>query len=155
VTCTVRHDSGVIASHYHGFDQAGPMDRTEHRIVCELGDVRVEGWIPLALEIDALVDDAGADMLAELCGGAEVETIERLPAGQDIRGRNKPRGVTRRVRIRYQPETDKQAIYARSVRALLADQIAYIRDASHQRRITEQNGRDALGLAQAATEMAM
>jgi len=154
VTCTLRHQSGAIASHYHGFDQAGPMDRTDHRIVCELGDIRVAGWIPLACEVDALVDEAGAVKLAELCSGAEIETIERFPTGQDILGRGKLRPVTRRVRMRYEPETDKQAIYAQSVRALLADQIAYIRDGSHQRRITEQDGRDAVALAQAAAEMA-
>ena len=41
-----------------------------------------------------------------------------------------------------------------SVQRLLADQVAWIRDPSHSRRVTERQGRDALVLAKAAAEMA-
>jgi predicted dehydrogenase len=155
VMCTIRHEGGAVVSHYHGFDQVSLMDRTDHRLVCELGDIRVEGWIPVSLTIDALVDDAAAKTLAACCPGCEVEVVETFDAERgDTTGRGKPRKVTRRVRLRHNPEPDKQTVYAASVGELLADQIAYIRDRTHARRITESNGRDALALAQAAVERA-
>jgi len=155
VTCLLRHDSGVLASHYHGFDQTVLMDRMEHRIVCEMGDVRVTGWIPLEISLDAAVDEAGAGRLAELCPGAKVQVLEQYsPSSGCVRGRGVERHVSRRLRIDFSPTTDKQATYAAGVRDLLADQIAWIRDRSHPRLVTERQGRDALVPAEAAARMA-
>ena len=41
--------------------------------------------------------------------------------------------------------------YGDLLRAMLADQIAWIENHAHQRRITEQNGRDSLAMAVEAT----
>ena len=154
VMCTMRC-AGALVSHYHGFDQIKPMDRADHRLVCELGDIRVQGWIPLALMIDAAVDDAGADQLARCCGGCQVKTTETFDAEHHRTLRTgQSRKVTRRINLRYCPNSDKQAVYAGSICALFADQIAFIRDSSHTRRVVESNGRDSLALACAAREMA-
>ncbi len=155
-TCTVRHESGAIASHYHGFDQVQPMDRTDHRIVCELGDIRVDGWIPLSLSVDAVVDDAGAEKLAACCDGCDIEVLETYTPADAVRlvGRGRQRQPTKRIHLTYFPCPDKQAVYGASARALLDDQIAYIRDRAHPRRITETNGRDSLALAQEAVTLA-
>ena len=155
VMCEVRHENGAVASHYHGFDQVLPMDRTDHRLVCELGDLRVSGWIPLSLNIDATVDDSGAKRLVECVGGGSVEVTETL-SGQraETIGRGKKRSLTKRILLNYTPQEDKQGIYCDSVRDLLTDQIAYLRDRSHSRCVTEQNGRDALALAEAAAKIA-
>lgn len=155
VTCEVRHESGTIASHYHGFDQISLMDRTDHRIVCETGDIRVSGWIPLTLRVDAAVDEEGAVRLGECAKGCSVETVEVFSGGQgETSGRGKRRSVTRRIELTCTPREDKQAVYADSVRELLADQIAFLRDRSHPRRVAESNGRDALALAEAAVKLA-
>jgi len=153
VTCLVRHDNGAIASHYHGFDQISAMDRTDHRLVCELGDIRVFGWIPLTVEIDAAVDDRGAAALAELCGG-QIEVLQRFEGSTEQSSRGKLRRITQRIRISSTPQPDKQTAYADSVQALLADQITYLRDRTHSRRIDESNGRNALAMGQAAAELA-
>jgi predicted dehydrogenase len=154
-TCTIRHDNGALARHYHGFDQMTLMDRTDHRLIFEQGDLRVDGWIPLRMTIDAAVDDAAVEKLADLCPTCRVDTIETFDdkTGQTT-GRGRARRVSRRIRLEYCPQPDKQALYAQSIRDLLADQVAAIGDSSHVRRITEQNGRDALVLAVRAADMA-
>jgi predicted dehydrogenase len=155
VMCTVRHQNGAVASQYHGFDQMALMDRTDHRLVCETGDIRVDGWIPLSLSVDAAVDDAGQERLAELCPGTVIEVAEEYTGERGrTSGRGKDRTVTRRVRLSFCPQPDKQRVYADSVSGLLADQVAFIRDPSHARRVTEQNGRAAVALAEAATTLA-
>ena len=40
------------------------------------------------------------------------------------------------------------------LRALFADQLAWLRDRRHVRKITEQNGRDSLAMAEAANRFA-
>lgn len=155
VQCTIRYDSGALVSHYHGFDQIAQMDRQRHRLVCEMGDIYVDGWIPLTLTVDAAVDDEGAAGLADVLPGAEVNLIEEYDEDeQKVMGRGKQRTVTKRVRLHLCPNPDKMAVYAQSVRNLLADQIAAVRDPSHVRRITERNGRDALIFAEDAAGLA-
>jgi len=155
VTCLVRHENSALVSHYHGFDQAKMMDRTGHRLVCELGDIRVEGWIPLTMKIEAVLDAAGAEKLAGCCPGGRLETLETYEgdAGRCM-GRGRQRSVSRRVRLDFTPETDKQALYTQSVQRLLADQVAYIRDPKHARRVTEANGLASLEMAAAAVKLA-
>jgi len=155
LTCTVKHTDGALVSHYHGFDQIQPMDRTDHRLICEMGDIRVEGWVPISLSVDAAVDAEGTEQLAGCCGECNIETTELYDVGRrNVLGRGKLRRVTKRVWLRYAAYLDKQAAYADGIRALLADQVAYIRDRSHARRVTEADGRDALILAETAAKLA-
>jgi predicted dehydrogenase len=170
VQCTVVHnlrseisdpDSSIanrqssIVNHYHGFDQPRMLDRTDHRLVCELGDLRVEGWIPLTVRVDGVVDDAGAERLAACFPGAEVETLETHSGDSGkLSSRGRERNLTKRICLEWTPDTDKQAVYADSVRGVLADQLAYLHDPSHERVITEANGRDAVALAERAVTLA-
>ena len=155
VTCTVRHAGGAIASHYHGFDQYYLMDRTDHRLVCELGDILVDGWVPLRLTVEALTDDSAPRSLVECCCGAAAEVIEEYgPAHAGAVSRGRPRRVSKRVRLSVTPEPDKPTLYAASIRELLADQVAAIRDPAHRRRVTARNGLDALIVAERAAGLA-
>jgi hypothetical protein len=153
--CTLRYQSGAPVSHYHGFDQLAPMDRTDHRLVCELGDIRVKGWIPLKLTVDAALNEASLEKLQGLCPGAEVDILERFEAsGGPIPSRGKPRDVTMRARLDWVPEADKTVAYSAGVRDLLADQVAYLRDRGHPRVIDERNGLEAVVLAEKAARLA-
>jgi len=153
VMCTVRHDSGAVVSHSHQFDQVGPMDRTDHRLVCELGDICVDGWIPLTMHVDAALDADGLERLTALLPGCQVVSDEPIDA-EGMSSRGQVRSVNRRVRLTHEPEPDKQAVYTTSVRDLLADQLAYIRDPGHQRRISEANGLAAVNDACRAVDLA-
>lgn len=155
VMCTLEFENQTIATHYHGFDQVGPMDRTLHRMVCERGDLWVDGWIPLALTLEAAVDDHQHELLEELLPGGEIEILDEYDNElQQAHGRGKTHHVTKRIRVRYCPQPDKQEIYAQSVVDLMADQLAYIRDHSRQRIVAEENGREALALAEQAVNLA-
>ena len=115
----------------------------------------MDGWIPLSLSVDAAVDDAGQERLAELCPNAAMEaTDEYIGERGRTTGRGKERTVTRRVRLSFCPQPDKQRAYADSVSGLMADQVAFIGDPSHIRRVTEQNGRASVALAEAAAILA-
>ena len=155
VTCTVRHEGGTLASHYHGFDQPMMLDRTDHRLVCELGDIRIDGWIPLTLTVEAAVSAAGAAALRNCCDWTSFEVVATFEGES---GRRASRGVQRRldqhISARFTPNTDKQAVYAANVQALLADQLARLTDPAHTPIITEANGLDALALGEAAVNLA-
>jgi len=156
VTCVVRHE-GASVSHYHGFDQIARMDRTAHRLVCEMGDVHVDGWIPQAMTLDAAVDATQAEGLADCCRPmrVDVEVLEQYdPGDREVLGRGKVRRVLRRVRLSCRTPQDKQTLYADCLRDLLADQVAWLHDRDHARRVTEDAGLAALACAETARELA-
>jgi len=155
VTCEVRHESGCLSSHYHGFDQINLMDRTEHRLVCEMGDIRVTGWIPLCVEVDAALDETGLSRLEQCCPDADVDVLETFgPDPLVMKSRGKTRHMTKRVALRYARGEGKPDAYAADIRRLVVDQASFIRDPEHARRVSEADGLESLILAETAAKLA-
>jgi predicted dehydrogenase len=154
VMCTVRHDNGALVSHYHSFDQPEQLENTFHRILFERGVITIEGWIPQILAINAIGDEKNIESLTEICTGCNIETLDSYNnSEQSCRARGKLLTVTREIKLRYIAEpVGKQTQYLWAATDLMADQLQYIADRSHQRRVVEENGRTSLTLAVEATE---
>ncbi len=155
VHALVRHPNGVTSSHYHGFHQTGRMDRQEFRIVCERGDIRMFEWVPTEIEVDFLATEADAQTLADIIPNATLETIAHYTGDErHIRSRHKDYDADGHYRITGNNGLEKQALYGHIVSALMADQIAAIRNPDHKRKVTEQNGYHSLMMAVNATQIA-
>jgi predicted dehydrogenase len=155
VQCTVRYGNGVLVNFYHGFTQPGRMDRQELRLVFERGDVQLEEWIPVRARIHALVDEADTRALCELFPGSKLDmTTWYMGKDRLCSGRHKALDVYQMVEMKYGQDDLKMHRYGDLVRSLLADQLAWLENRSHVRRITELNGRDALAVATKADSLA-
>src|SRR2546421_735123 len=75
VHCTVRYGDAARVNFYHGFHQAGRMDRQELRLVFERGDVTLHDWVPTRARIHAAVDERQTRDLCDLFPGARLEVI--------------------------------------------------------------------------------
>lgn len=155
VQCTVRYDDGVFVNFYHGFHQPGRMDRQEMRFVFERGDVTLYEWIPTRVRIHALADEKQTRDLCELFPGARIDSTH-VYAGKDrmCRGRGKDIDAYHMIELSAGDADVKMHLYGRLLRAMLEDQLAWIRDRRHVRRITEQNGRNSLAMAVEASRLA-
>lgn len=155
VTCTVRYRENVLVHFYHGFHQLARMDRQELRLVFELGDVTLYEWIPTRVRIQAAVDEAQTRMLCEIFPRAVLDVLA-VYSGKErqAQSRFRPRDVYQIIEMHWGWEKRKFPLYGELLRALLADQLAYLRDPNHVRRLTEQNGYDALQLALQADRLA-
>ncbi len=155
VQCTVRYGDGVLVNFYHGFTQLGRMDRQELRLIFERGDVRLEEWIPMRATIRAVVDEADTRTLCELFPGARLD-VSAWYSGKDrvCSGRHKVLDVYQMIQMKFGEGDIKMHRYGDLVRDLFADQLAWIKDRRHLRKVTEQNGRDALATAVAADSLA-
>jgi predicted dehydrogenase len=154
VQCTVRYGD-VLVNFYHGFTQLGRMDRQELRLVFERGDVRLDEWIPIRATIHAVVNEADTRTLCELFPGARMDvTASYSDKGRFGSGRHKALDVCQMVEMKHGAGELKMHRYGELVRDLLADQLAWIADRRHVRRITNQNGSDALAVAVEADIMA-
>ncbi|MCB0300411.1 MAG: Gfo/Idh/MocA family oxidoreductase [Calditrichaeota bacterium] len=148
----VRHDSGVISTQYHGFNQPDLLDRQRHSIVCETGDITVLGWIPEEMIVKGIGDPDANERLWELLPESADFTISLLSESpKQMRGNGKTIAVDREFRIHFKPAQEKLQLYSGAIQQLITDQIAYIRNAGHRRVIDETNGLEAIKLAEMAT----
>jgi predicted dehydrogenase len=154
VHCTVRYNPDVLVNFYHGFHQAGRMDRQELRLVFERGDVTLYDWVPTRVRIHAIADEAQTRSLCELFPGARLD-VSMVYSTKDraCQGRHKTLDVYQLIELSWGDGTNKSHRYGELLRALMADQLGWIRDHSHPRKITEDNGRDSLAMAVAADRL--
>jgi len=155
VNCAVRYRDGAVVNFYHGFTQPVRMDRQEFRLLFERGDVTLEEWVPNRARIRAVADEKGTRELMELFRGARLDvTASYGGASRATSGRHKTLDVFQKIEVTYNPGTEKMHLYGELLREMLRDQIRWIFDRSHARKITDENGRDSLAMAVAATRMA-
>jgi predicted dehydrogenase len=155
VQCTVRYGATVAINFYHGFHQAGRMDRQELRLVFERGDVTLYDWVPTRVRIHAIAHEAQTRALCELFPGARLDvSTTYAPKDRACQGRHKPLDVYQMIELTWGEGTNKSHRYGELLRAIMADQLAWIRDHGHKRRITEVNGRDSVAVACAADRLA-
>src|SRR5581483_11403094 len=90
VNCTVRYGAGGLVNFYHGFHQAGRMDRQELRLVFERGDVTLFEWVPTRARIRGLLDERRTRELCDLFPGGRLDvTVTYTGKDRAARGRGK------------------------------------------------------------------
>jgi predicted dehydrogenase len=155
VSCTLRYGDGASIDFYHGFTQAGRMDRQRLHILFERGEVTLSEWIPTTARLHAIVDEEQTRALCDLFPGARLDISSSYsPKDRHCRARGKDLDVWQLVDLSYGDGTSKDHLYGELLRSMFADQLGWIGDQSHLRRMDEENGRSALRLACAADELA-
>jgi predicted dehydrogenase len=155
VQCAVRYRNGVHVNFYHGFQQTGRMDRQELRLVFERGDLLLHGWVPTYARIHAIADEADTRGLCELFSGARLDVLVPYgPKDRQCLGHGNVYDVYQQFELHWGEGRQKSRVYCELLRALMTDQAAWIRDRSHVRKTTEQNGRDSVAAAVAADRLA-
>jgi predicted dehydrogenase len=154
VTCLLKFKSGVVASHYHGFDQPGCLDRSTHKILFERGDINIRGWIPESVIVDTIVSNRQLEDLRNIFPDSTVTVVEEFDRTDvEMKGRGKSIRANKMIRLYYNSPLTKERLYAKGIESLVIDQIDYIKRKNHKRVITEKNGRDALALAVKASNL--
>jgi predicted dehydrogenase len=155
VQCTVRYGDTVLVNFYHGFHQPGRLDRQEFRLVFERGDVTLHEWVPVHVRIRAIADEADTRTLCELFPGARLDvTTTYSPKDRACQGRHKQLDVYQMLEMHYGEGQAKMHRYSELLRSFLGDQLAWVFDHGHVRRVTEENGRESLRIAEEATRLA-
>ena len=155
VQCTARHPGGVLVNFHHSFTQPGRLDRQEFRLLFEHGDLTLEEWVPVRARVRAAVNEEQTRVLLELFPGARLDVLKTFGGPDRVaRGRHKALDLFQQIELHSGLGDEKMRRYCELLRALFADQFAWLRDRNHVRKITERNGRDSLAMAVAATRLA-
>ncbi|BAM05284.1 Gfo/Idh/MocA family protein [Phycisphaera mikurensis] len=155
VWCDGRFGS-AIARFYHGFNQTAATEAQRFEIVCERGQITMEGWIPLAATITATVDLAATRRLTELAPAARLRVLEQFPPDrQEVRGHGRMHRVDQSIRLDVPPASPKSELYGELLQRLFTEQTAP--DAasnSNSLRLQPDDGLESLRLAIAARDLA-
>ncbi len=155
VQCTVRYASGPLVNFHHSFTQPSRLDRQEFRLLFERGSLTLEEWVPVRAKIRAVVNEEQTRALLEIFPGARLDVLKSLGGSERAaRGRFKDLDLAQEIELTHGSGDDKMRRYCELLRAVFTDQLAWLRDRTHPRQITEQNGRDSVALAVAATKLA-
>ena len=151
VWCDARHGS-TVARFYHGFNQSGRTEAQRWEIVCERGQMTMEGWIPLGVQTTAIVTESQMRTLADLPGVVRHRTLEQYPADQrSVRAHGKMHDVFQKVRMQIDPGVEKAELYGDLLVRLFAEQT----DTRRSPRILDvKGGYDSLAMAVQATKLA-
>jgi predicted dehydrogenase len=155
VQCALRYSNGAHFNFYHGFHQGGRMDRQELRLIFERGDIMMQGWVPTSVRIHAVADESQTRQLCELFLGARIDVVTTYgPRDRAFYCHGRNHDVYQQFVMHWGEGRQKMTVYCELLRRMMTDQYAWIRDRSHGRKITEQNGRDSVAMACAADRLA-
>ncbi len=150
VQALVTYANGVEASFYHAFNRPGALEKQTARFAFERGYVTLHGWIPVGLELTAIVDEDG------LAGLHTVLPIASYPDNdlpRTVRGNGKNLEVTHRIHA-TQSLGEPTPVYLKAVQDAMADFAAAVRDPAHRRLVTAEDGAASVQVAAAARESA-
>ncbi len=161
VWCATRAESGVLVHQYHGFDQPSRLDRADHRIVFERGQVVVHGWVPLELHVMGIMDHEQEAQLSEICRGCRLEEVEHYSGEEEhCRGRGQSYRVEVRVLLDRQLAQgeglagQRGRIYGDMIKRLLDDQLTSLEDPRHVPRLRAEDAREAVARGEEANALA-
>ena len=146
VQAIVQYEGGATGSFYHTFTRANAAEHQGITFGWDWATAQLQGWIALALDLEALVDDEGLRALSALPAHSnellripgedplpnaklEFYVTERFPGGLTMRGRGEERRITARVHLHATlgGQQSKMLVYEQCVRAGMAGLIAAIR----------------------------
>ncbi len=119
VTAIVAHKDGLVATHHHHFFRPNWFERQTFRLGFDLGEVDMEGWIPLSLKIRAIVNERGRDTLSGLFEDAAFS--KRTGDWPGARAGGKQYSVSSEVTLAYSLPAQKQDAYRDCVRTSIKD----------------------------------
>jgi hypothetical protein len=102
-----------------------------------------------------VADEKSTRELLDLFPGSRLEVINAYGGkGRAATGRHKPLDIYQHIELTYDPNAGKLRSYCACVREMLRDQVRWIYNRDHARKLTEQNGRESLAMAVEATRLA-
>jgi hypothetical protein len=106
---------------------------------------QISDWVPTRARVHALVDERRTRELCALFPGARLDVAASY-GGTDraCRGRGQEIDAYQLIDLSFGDGQAKSRLYSQLLRAMMQDQVSWIRDRNHKRVVTEANGRDSL-----------
>jgi predicted dehydrogenase len=154
VQASVQYSGGIV-NFYHGFDQPKAMDRQEMRLLFEKGEITLYEWVPTRLKMTALCNEVDLQTIRSIFPDAVIETIENHKEDKVCRGRFKEIKYRYKIKLDTGGAVEKQTLYQELVTSMFKDQLAWLKNNEHIRKVTDHNAVSSLKLAEEAESVAI
>ena len=150
VQTSIIYKKGVV-NFYHGFDQPKILDRQEMRLQFERGDITLYGWVPIKIKIHGVVSNEVLEIFKIILDNPSI-----IYHNGDDQKTNIVKGKFRDISYHYLVTIEsgsndqKQERYQQLLGSMLSDQIAWINNRSHIRKIDDNNAVESLRMAENA-----
>jgi predicted dehydrogenase len=144
----------ALVNFYHGFDQPKVLDRQEMRLQFERGEVTLYEWVPTSLKINAICDENQLRSLQSIFPHSEIAKLESFDKKVSATGGFKEIVYQFKVCLHTPDTVQKTTLYGQLLTSMLADQLAWIHDNSHARKIDANNAVTSLQIATEAESLA-
>lgn len=123
VVGTAYHSNNAVVSYYHGFTKPEAFENTHFSLIFERAYAQAEGWIPIKLTIDALVNPEiekymmesllvkARSYLPEIDVTLETRLLNNWDGAKTFMGRGKEYKAAARVRFTYRLNKDRWKVY--------------------------------------------
>ena len=152
--CEVAYPNNAPVHFFHAFNQPRVLDRQEMRLQFERGDITLHEWVPNRLVLQAVCTRAEAEELEKLFPSSDVTILAEWGTMQHATGRFKSIEYDRKIRLDTGEIQPKLAVYEALVRAMFDDQLDWLADRSHHRKIDDSNAVESLATAADADRLA-
>ena len=154
VQATLLYGNGLV-NFYHGFDQPKAMDRQEMRLLFEKGEITLYEWVPTRLKMTALCTGEDLENINQIFPAAKVDIIDKSKTLNLSRGRFKEIPYQYKIKLDTGDTVEKQSLYQQLVTSMFKDQVAWINNHSHIRKITQDNAVNSLQIAEVSEQLAI
>jgi predicted dehydrogenase len=155
VQAICKYQNGLF-NFYHGFHQANRMDRQELRLVFETGDITLFEWVPSRMILKGLVSNKNLEAIEELFHYGKM-VIDKSFKGDErfYKSHSVERMADHQIFLEIGDSELKYSIYQQLLTDMMADQLQWLINKNHQRRITEQNALNSVNMAENANKSAI
>jgi len=111
--------------------------------------------VPIRTRLRAVMDEKGTRELMNLFPNARLD-VSAVNGGATrvAAGRHKSLDIYQKIDLTYSTETEKMHAYGELLREMLRDQVRWIYNRDHPRKLTHENGRESLAMAVEETRLA-
>jgi len=168
VSSLVKYDGGLIASHYHAFSGPGFFEKTTFRLIYDLARIEIDGWVPMAGRVNALVNNAIREELKVLPGW-KIDSLHHVDHLEDV---SRPEGwggeeeaIKKQISVyginydvnevltgSFEIEQTKSEVYGKCLQDMLSDLIAKIENPDHEITANLENAIESLRIATLASK---
>ena len=146
VQAVVLYENGFV-NFFHGFNQLDVLDRQEMRLQFERGDITLYGWVPTKLKVIGFLSENEEIEFKSVLSNYVLSSMGK----ENFISKNRPTVEGYKIEAVYHDKLDKQERYSEMLREMMEDQLAWIRDKIHRRRINQENAVQSLIIAEQAT----
>jgi predicted dehydrogenase len=150
VQAVVQYKLGFV-NFFHGFNQLKVLDRQEMRLQFELGDISLYGWIPTKLKLTGLLDEKQENEFNAMMKNYIPVSYEKYNPGSSSSNQNQFQQGGQKIEAVYNDKLDKQQRYGEMLKNMMEDQLEWVRDHTHKRRIDQENAVQSLVTAEQAS----